>query len=231
MSRDDAGNPAGGRTQGVSDLRVIGIHVGFVIVGLGLWFWTQRIIGRRAPKFDGVGDQLHVLTAGLNSWLHVHPSAANATLIVSSLGIDACGIFLLGSSIFGVSLRPFIALLILFGLRQVCQLINTLPAPPGIIWRRPGAPSLLVTYDVGNDFFFSGHTAIAVLTAFELASLGPPWLAVLGIMVAIGEAAVVLILRAHYTLDIFTAVFVAWAAHGVAVRVAPGVDAWLHGIF
>ena len=210
--------------------KAIAVHLAFVVAGLGLWFWTQKIIGRRAPKFDGVGDQLHVWTASLNAWLHAHPRAANATLIVSSLGIDSCGIFLLGSSIFGHSLRPFLALLILFGLRKICQLINTLPAPEGIIWRHPGAPSLLVTYDVGNDFFFSGHTAIAVLTAFELTTQGPPWLAALGILVAIGEAAAVLILRAHYTLDIFTAAFVAWAAQDVAGRLAPTVDAWLHQI-
>lgn len=105
-----------------------------------------------------------------------------------------------------------------------------LPAPPGVIWRRPGVPSLLVTYDVGNDFYFSGHTAIAVLAAFELAHTGNPWLAAVGIFIAVGEATTVLILRAHYTMDIFTAAFVAWAAHGVSLKIAPAVDAWLRGI-
>jgi len=36
-----------------------------------------------------------------------------------------------------------------------------------MIWRHPGIPSLLVTYDVATDFFFSGHTAIAVLASIE----------------------------------------------------------------
>lgn len=212
------------------DLKQIAVRGAFVALSLVLWFWTQKIISRKAPKADGVGDQFHLLTAPLNAWLRANPGAANATLIVSSLGIDCCGLYLLGHAIFGASLRPFVAVLILFGLRQACQLVNTLPAPPGMIWRHPGVPSMLVTYEVGNDFYFSGHTAIAVLAAFELAHTAPPWLATLGIFVAVAEAVTVLVLRAHYTMDIFTAAFVAWAAEEVAWQIAPTVDTWLHGM-
>jgi hypothetical protein len=79
----------------------------------------------------------------------------------------------------------------------------------------------LVTYEVGNDFFFSGHTAIAVLGAIEatmLASAGAlAWpFAVAAILIAFGEAFVVLLLRAHYTLDVITAVFAAFCAAGLA---------------
>ena len=61
-----------------------------------------------------------------------------------------------------------------------------MPAPPGIIWRHPGFPSLFVTYAVGNDFFFSGHTALAVFGAIQLASLGIPALTCLGAALAVG---------------------------------------------
>jgi len=47
----------------------------------------------------------------------------------------------------------------------MAQATTALPAPPGMLWRDPGFPSLLVTYSVGNDFFFSGHTAFAVFGA------------------------------------------------------------------
>jgi len=40
----------------------------------------------------------------------------------------------------------------------------------------------------------------------------------------------VLILREHYTMDIFTAAFVAWAAQAVAWQIAPPADAWLGGM-
>jgi hypothetical protein len=91
-------------------------------------------------------------------------------LIVSSAVIDAIGLFLLGSWIFGGSVRPFLGLLLLLGLRQMMQALCALPAPPDLLWHYPGFPSLFVTYNVSNDYFFSGHTGIAVLGAAELAS-------------------------------------------------------------
>jgi membrane-associated phospholipid phosphatase len=62
----------------------------------------------------------------------------------------------------------------------------------------------LVTYGVANDFFFSGHTAIAVFGAIELARLRRTWLTGLAIFVAVVEIAAVVVLRAHYTMDVFT---------------------------
>jgi membrane-associated phospholipid phosphatase len=112
-------------------------------------------------------------------------------------------------------------------LRQICQGLCTLPPPPGIIWRNPGFPALLVTYDVGNDFFFSGHTALAVLGALEAAYFGPPWLAVIAASIALGEMLIVLVLRAHYTLDVLAGALAAFLAAEVAGQLSPVLDAWL----
>jgi len=204
------------------------LRVAAVAIALGLWFWTQRLISRKAAPAAGiVGDRVHALSAPLLAWLTAHPAAANALLIVTSALVDAFGLFLLGVAIFGPTLQPFLAILIVFALRQVCQATCTLPAPPGIIWRHPGFPSLLVTYGVSNDFFFSGHTAISVLGALQLAHTAPPWLAIAGGCVAAAEAATVLVLRAHYTMDVFAAGFAAWAADVAARHLAPAVDGWL----
>lgn len=206
----------------------IGVRAGAVAIGLVLWFWTQKLISQKAMKGDGVGDRLHDLSAPLHDWFLNNPRAANLTLIVTSAFIDAFGLYLLGSAIFGPSLRPFIAILILFGLRQISQAVSTLPIPRDMIWRHPGFPSLLVTYGTSNDFFFSGHTAIAVLGAVELAYTAPGWLAAAAAIIAIVEALTVIVLRAHYTMDVFAAIFTAWAADKVAWKIAPSVDAWLH---
>ncbi|MEO5959557.1 MAG: phosphatase PAP2-related protein [Opitutaceae bacterium] len=209
----------------------IALRIGVVAVALGLWFWTQRLIGRKSsPASGGVGDRLHVWSAPLHGWLLSHPRAADAVLIVTSLFVDLFGLYLFGSAVLGPTLRPLVAILIVFALRQVCQATCTLPTPPGIIWRHPGFPSLLVTYGVSNDFFFSGHTAIAVLGALELAQAGPPWLAAVAAVIAVFEAAAVIVLRAHYTMDVFAAVFTAWAAHTLAQHIAPSIDLWLGGL-
>ena len=111
-------------------------------------------------------------------------------------------------------------------MRQACQAIVVLPAPPGIIWRDPGFPSLFVTYKVGNDFFFSGHTALAVYGAIQLATLGIPVLTGLGILTAILQMVLVIILRAHWTLDVVAGLFAAVMVvrcSGPAKRGNPGV--------
>lgn len=210
------------------DFMQIGIRVGAVALGLVVWFWTQKLISQKTMVGNGVGDRLHQWTAPLHAWLLANPSAANATLVITSACIDAFGLFLLGSAIFGPSLRPFVAILILFGLRQVCQAICTLPIPKAMIWRNPGFPSLLVTYGTSNDFFFSGHTGIAVLGAMELAHTAPVWVAAIAAGIALAEAVTVIVLRAHYTMDVFAAIFTAWAAETIAYRIAPALDVWLH---
>jgi len=87
-----------------------------------------------------------------------------------------------------------------------------LPPPPGIIWRHPGVPSLLVTYHVGGDFFFSAHTGIAVLCAIEVAGTCVWWQALAVGLLAVFQSGVVIVLRAHYTMDVFAAVAAAFCA-------------------
>ena len=96
--------------------------------------------------------------------------------------------------------------MIVLGLRQIMQALVALPSPPNAIWHYPGFPSLLVTYGVANDYFFSGHTAIAVLAATEMARVGKRWLTGLGVLIVVFEVLAVLVLRAHYTMDVFTGI-------------------------
>jgi PAP2 superfamily C-terminal len=196
-------------------------------LALGFWFWTQSLIARRAAPPSGVGDALHALTFGLNSYFYRSPAAANALLILSSAFIDGLGLFLLGRWLFGPSVRPFLGLVLLLGLRQILQAICALPAPPNMIWHYPGFPSLLVTYNVGNDFFFSGHTAIAVFGGIELARLGKQWLTVAAVAIVLFEIATVLILRAHYTMDVFTGILAALCVAWFSTAISPSIDAWL----
>jgi membrane-associated phospholipid phosphatase len=205
----------------------IGLRAGIVAGGLVVWFWTQSLIARKPAPKEGIGDVIHELTRRLHDYFATHVRAANAALIVSSLFIDLFGLGLIAAAIFGHTFAPFLAILIVFGMRQICQSLCTLPPPPGIIWRNPGFPALLVTYDVGNDFFFSGHTALATLGALQAVSLGPPWLAFIAAIIAVGEMLTVLVLRAHYTLDVVAGALAAFLATGIAEKLSPVFDAWV----
>lgn len=193
-----------------------------IAMGLGAWFTSQSLIAARGRRDGAIGDAVHDWTASWHAWLQRHTGAANALLVTSSGFIDLFGIFLLGASLLGPSLRPGIALLLLFAFRQISQLLCALPTPRGMIWRRPGIPSLLVTYNVGNDFFFSGHTSIAVLGAIEIAKVAPPELAIAAAVVAALEGLTVLVLRAHYTMDVLTGAVAAFCAAGLAEMICVG---------
>jgi len=201
-------------TQADRSARAFAIRLTVTTVALVIWFWTQSLIGARGMPGAVIGDRLHGATTPMNLYLHAHPTAANVLLIVSSAIIDLLGLFLMSRWIFGASVRPFLGLVIVLGLRQIAQALVTLPVPPNAIWHYPGFPSLLVTYGVANDYFFSAHTAIAVVAATELARLGRRWLSGLGVLIVLFEILAVLVLRAHYTMDVFTGVVTGlYAAH------------------
>lgn len=208
-------------------MMAIALRIGVIALALVVWFWTQKVIGRKGEAPGGIWDGFHQLTAGWHRYFLSHHKAANRALAISSFFIDVLSLTLIGAAIFGSSFAPFLGVLIVFAMRQVCQLWCTLPPPPGIIWRDPGFPSLLVTYGVSNDLFFSGHTALAVLGAIGVCHLAPWWVGAVAILVAIGEAVIVLVLRAHYTMDVIAGAFAAWFAADMAARLAPFVDGWL----
>lgn len=193
-------------------------------IGLVAWFWTQYLIGQRPIPLACIEDRLLVLLAPAHSFLIENPQWADALLAASTAIIDGLGVFILARGIFGSTVRPLLGLFMLFTARQVCQLLVALPLPEGIIWRDPGLPSLFVTYDVTGDQFFSGHTALAVYGCIELGRLGRRSFKAAGLMIVAIEMMTVLVLRAHWFLDVFAAAALAGCAALLAGRWAPACD-------
>jgi hypothetical protein len=218
-----------------------GIRLVVAVVGLAAWYGTQYLIGAKKPlaieeaaragQLLTEHDLLLKLTEPINRFLNANSRWANGLLIVSSAIMDLLVGFVLLWSIFGPSFRPFVGLIILFGLRQICQAIIALPPPVGMIWRYPGFPSIFVTYGVSNDLFFSGHTAMAIYSVVELALLGPGWVLPLAVLIALFEIVAVLVLRAHYTMDVFAGLVTALLVAGIAWQIGPACDAMLMRLF
>jgi hypothetical protein len=205
----------------------IAVRAGLVVAGVLAWYWSQAFLGKRVPKVAyevPLTDGMHVLTARMHARYATNVAAGNRLLIISSLVIDLLGVYLLSSAIFGPSIRPYVGLAMVFTLRQICQLLCPLPAPAGMVWRYPGVPAVLVTYGTANDLFFSGHTGIAVYAAATLAGDWGLWGLVIGSVIAVFEATTVLILRAHYTMDVFTGIVCALWVYSLGGTIAPWVD-------
>ena len=193
----------------IPDLQTIALRILLIAGSLFLWFLTQKMIGARRLEGGAIYDHFHVLTARCNTWLNRHPKPADAILVASSFCVDVVTLFVLFYAVLGPSFTPFWGLFGLFALRQMSQASVALPAPPGIIWRDPGVPSLFVTYGVGTDFFFSGHTALAVYGAMQLSALQMPALTIIGALVAVLQVIAVIVLRAHWTMDVLAGLFAA----------------------
>ena len=208
--------------------KLAGVRFVLVVIGLVAWFATQSMIGARTYNGTLEDGVLEVLTP-LHTYLMTHAAAKNGLLIVSSALIDGLAVFMFLRAIFGPTIRPFLGLLIVFGLRQLFQAICVLPRPDEMIWEYPGFPSLLVTYGVSNDLFFSGHTALAVFGAVELARLGKKWIPV-GVAIAIFEVGTVLALRAHWTMDVYAGAITSLLVAFLATPLARPVDAALRKV-
>lgn len=215
------------------------IKISIAIFAFLIWIFTQKLIGKRqTTNLNEFSDMILDRTARVNHWLHQSARASQFLLLSSSLIVDFLGLFLIYQGIWGNSIRPLLGLVFVFSLRQLCQFIIHLPAPKGMIWKDPGFPSLFVTYKVSNDFFFSGHTALAVLGALELFAWGTtagttfytlPWI-YLSVLLCIYEIVVVLILRAHWSLDVIAGALAALWIHEISKKLAPSFDLWLTGL-
>lgn len=101
------------------------------------------------------------------------------------------------------------------------------PQPVNMMWRDPGFPSLFVTYQVSNDFYFSGHVACCTLAGIELVrhwtgskSIG----LLLSICLILFESFTVLALRTHYITDVVSGIIAARYASMLASRHAEMID-------
>ena len=198
------------------------------LISLVFWFLSQKFISRfHLNSNKEIKDSLHLLTSPINSYLNQSPTLVRWLLISSSLLIDLLGLFIIFYSLLGPSFKPLFCMIIIFLLRQLNQLVTILPAPEGMIWKYPGFPSLFVTYGVTQDLFFSGHTALATLGAYELFQMGGIW-GWIGGLILIYEITVVLALRAHWTMDVFTGFIVSLFVCNLTSPWMPLIDSWFY---
>ena len=85
--------------------------------------------------------------------------------------------------------------------------------PEGYLWENPGFPSLMVSYLKTNDFFFSGHVGLPVILLSEFIKINKNIMAVLAFIIVILEFFTMVALRGHYSIDLFTGIFVAHYCH------------------
>lgn len=199
------------------------LRVVIMVAALAIFRAVEELVGSRGLP-DRIDDLMHDLFTPVNGVLQSNPRLTDALLIVITGLVDVAGVGLAIGAIVSRSVRPLVGLLLLYAMRQSVEILCELPVPGGMIWRYPGFPSLLVDYGVMGDFFFSGHTALIAYATLELATLRRWWLTALGVGGTFLVIAVLFSLRAHYTMDVFTAVIAAVLAFLAGSAVAGSLE-------
>lgn len=190
----------------------VGLKFIILMLGFAIWFWSQRRLGERKVSTEIV-DKLLIFVTPFNAYLHRHDRQANLLLIISNGLVDLLTLWLIYWMIVTPSFLPLFGFCLIFALRQLCQYLCSLPKPENKLWRYPGFPSLFITYNVSTDMFFSGHTALAVYGALQLAELGSILLTAIGLFIVILEIATQLVIKGHYFMDIYAGLMTALAIH------------------
>jgi hypothetical protein len=203
------------------------LRAALALVLFGAWHGSQTLLDHAKRAMGGTSfDRGHALLAPVNDFLHHHDHVANAILIMTSAHIDLVltGMVLWG--ILGETIRPTVAIFFILIFRQLSQLLVSEPVPVGMIWHYPGFPSLIVTYYTTFDFFFSGHTASATLSALEIGhrNYKNKIYLILAILLVFMEIFAILSMRFHYTADVITGIFASVTAFVLALKVTPPLD-------
>jgi hypothetical protein len=127
----------------------------------------------------------------------------NTMIIVSSLSIDciALTIFFIWA-VWGSSWQFFISIIKFYGCRMFIQFSYHMPYLEPYTFFYPGFPSLVVSYLKTNDFFYSGHVGMPLISGFEFRRHGITWMFYFCIFASVYQAIVLVSTRGHYGIDI-----------------------------
>lgn len=199
-----------------------------LIVGMVLSIFTQHAIGEKTPAICTIGDSLQEWTAPLHAYVSEHPMLASALMVFYSIVGDAIVLIMVVCAIVQSSVRPILPFIVFMIFRQTMQTLVAFPVDPGIIWHYPGFPSLFTNYQLGGDFYFSAYVGINILGALELGQIfRHRWITIINCLIAAMVVMIDIVLRSHYTTDIYTSVITAIFAYLFTQEFVPPIDRFL----
>jgi hypothetical protein len=184
------------------------IKILILVLAFYSWHLSQEYLSASDDTNFEIIDRLHDSTffSKINHFLWENPDHTKYHFILSSLLIDVNVMYLVYNYFRTNNLKTMLVLFTGLICRQFCQYINRLPIPANMIWFDPGFPSILVTYGIDNDFFFSGHTFVALTAGFEIFTCKNYLIKSYGIFFVLYEIFLIVSINGHYFMDIYAAV-------------------------
>ena len=170
-------------------------------------------------------DSFFNMTISINKILQTNKSLDNAVLIIGGLLEDITVV--VGFMYFCFTFKSWsllVGLLILYTTRTIMQKLYVMEVPPDMTFRYPGFPSLFVPYLATNDFFFSGHVSLPSIVAYNFNKNGNKGLAIFGVFTALYEAFMMIIVRGHYSIDLYAGFVFSYYAILLAEKICYYLD-------
>merc|ERR1711964_546865 len=175
-------------------------------------YWIHNLMisiyGIKNP--DCIQDLVFDLTAGINSFLAENKLHRDILLIVAGLFMDIMLYTLFCTFIvYHKNWRLAMIFMAFFGLRSGFQQIFVMSFPEGYIWEYPGIMSLTVFYEKTNDFFYSGHIGVCIISIHEFLYIKKHRLAYFSVITLFVEAFAMIATRGHFFFDLVTGAVIA----------------------
>lgn len=148
-------------------------------------------------------DRAHIWTKDINNFLAQHKHYRNALMILASLMMDIQILVMAVRSIVHCrAFRILICMLMFYGFRAFLQNIFFMRIPDDYLWEYPGFFSIAVEYFPKNDFFYSGHIGVSVITFLEFKRDKLSFMTGFSVAAIFLNFFVLLVTRSHYSLDL-----------------------------
>jgi len=190
----------------------------FFIIKLGLslgiytFLFLNSLYDIASPDYvpECFRDEMQEKTLFINEFLAENPFYRNLLIIVASLLMDIT-VFVLAvrEVLFGKNYKRFFILVIFYGFRAFLQSVFFLKFPTNYIWGNPGVFSIVVPYQPANDFFYSGHLGLCVISFITFKRDGKKFLTYFAVVTAFVEFFTLLVTRAHFFVDLVIGMIVA----------------------
>ena len=143
------------------------------------------------------------------------------------MDIVICGGLII-MAISGKSYRLLVALVLLYGSRGIIQDYYSMPHHEEYLFIDPGVLSLTVPYFKSNDYFFSGHVSLPILMGIEFYKSGSKRLSLFCAFTAIYELIMMLLLRGHYSIDLYAALIFSFYFTRMAETLCKPLDKYIN---
>lgn len=190
----------------LSKVRIIGRICTLVIVIAALMFGRNSVPDN---EIECAEDKLQNVLEIINQTLQLPQYNTLTKFLIASCSILSDGVFIgtfLYWILYGKSLRLPISLGFFTIVRLVCLYVWHSPIPVGYLWERPEIPSLVVTFEAEDGFFYCKYLGYLVICSQEWGEQGKRWVKYMIMGACVYLVCLSLILRANYTIDLFTGV-------------------------